>query len=192
MRVIGGKYKRLHIKTIDGQSTRPTTDKVKENIFNGLHDIEGIGLDLFAGSGGLGIEALSRGLDKVIFVDGNFKATKIIKENLNTLNIPNEQFEVYKNDAIRALKAIGKRDIQFDYIFLDPPYRKTLIDQALEKIEAFDLLNVSGTIICEFDKSEKIDTRGFEILKKYEYGLTHVMLLTKGENHDKENSSSSR
>ncbi|MGO2547077.1 16S rRNA (guanine(966)-N(2))-methyltransferase RsmD [Mammaliicoccus vitulinus] len=184
MRVIGGKYKRLHIKTIDGQSTRPTTDKVKENIFNALKDIEGLGLDLFAGSGGLGIEGLSRGLSKVIFVDGNFKATKIIKENLNTLHIPDTQFEVYKNDAIRALKALNKRDIKFDYIFLDPPYKKELINRSLEKIEAFDLLNVNGTIICEFDKSEKIDTGKFEVLKKYEYGLTHVMLLTKGENND--------
>ncbi|WP_281512375.1 16S rRNA (guanine(966)-N(2))-methyltransferase RsmD, partial [Mammaliicoccus vitulinus] len=174
MRVIGGKYKRLHIKTIDGQSTRPTTDKVKENIFNALQDIEGLGLDLFAGSGGLGIEGLSRGLSKVIFVDGNFKATKIIKENLNTLHIPDTQFEVYKNDAIRALKALNKRDIKFDYIFLDPPYKKELINRSLEKIEAFDLLNVNGTIICEFDKSEKIDTGKFEVLKKYEYGLTHV------------------
>ena len=184
MRVIGGKYKRLHIKTIDGQSTRPTTDKVKENIFNGLQDLKGIGLDLFAGSGGLGIEGLSRGLDKVIFVDGNFKATKMIKENLNTLHIPETQYEVYKNDAIRALKALNKRDIKFDYIFLDPPYRKSLIDQSLEKIQAFDLLNVNGTIICEFDKSEDIDTGAFKVLKKYEYGLTHVMLLTKGEDND--------
>jgi len=184
LRVIGGKYKRLHIKTIDGQSTRPTTDKVKENIFNALQDIEGLGLDLFAGSGGLGIEGLSRGLSKVIFVDGNFKATKIIKENLNTLHIPDTQFEVYKNDAIRALKALNKRDIKFDYIFLDPPYKKELINRSLEKIEAFDLLNVNGTIICEFDKSEKIDTGKFEVLKKYEYGLTHVILLTKGENND--------
>jgi len=184
LRVIGGKYKRLHIKTIDGQSTRPTTDKVKENIFNGLQDLEGIGLDLFAGSGGLGIEGLSRGLDKVIFVDGNFKATKMIKENLNTLYIPETQYEVYKNDAIRALKALNKRDIKFDYIFLDPPYRKSLIDQSLEKIQTFDLLNVNGTIICEFDKSEDIDTGAFKVLKKYEYGLTHVMLLTKGEDND--------
>nr|WP_263313675.1 16S rRNA (guanine(966)-N(2))-methyltransferase RsmD [Mammaliicoccus sp. Marseille-Q6498] len=184
LRVIGGKYKRLHIKTIDGQSTRPTTDKVKENIFNSLQSIEGIGLDLFAGSGGLGIEALSRGLSKVIFVDGNFKATKIIKENLKSLHIPEEEYEVYKNDALRSLKALNKRDIKFDYIFLDPPYKKELVNKSLKHIEAFDLLNVNGTIICEFDKSEKIDTCGFELIKKYEYGLTHVMLLTKGENDD--------
>ncbi|MCI8456978.1 MAG: 16S rRNA (guanine(966)-N(2))-methyltransferase RsmD, partial [Mammaliicoccus sciuri] len=106
------------------------------------------------------------------------------KENLNTLYIPETQYEVYKNDAIRALKALNKRDIKFDYIFLDPPYRKSLIDQSLEKIQAFDLLNVNGTIICEFDKSEDIDTGAFKVLKKYEYGLTHVMLLTKGEDND--------
>ena len=136
---------------------------------------------MFAGSGGLGIEALSRGLNKVIF-DGNFKATKMIKENLNLLKIPASEYEVYKNDAIRALKALNKREIQFDYIFLDPPYNKDLINKSLEKIEEFNLLSANGTIVCEFDKSENINTRQFEIFKKYEYGLTHVMLLTKGEN----------
>ncbi|GGI41515.1 methyltransferase [Mammaliicoccus stepanovicii] len=184
LRVIGGKYKRLHIKTIEGQSTRPTTDKVKENIFNRLQDIEGNGLDLFAGSGGLGIEALSRGLHKVIFIDGNFKATKMINQNLNTLKIPQEHYEVYKNDALRALKALSKRKIKFDYIFLDPPYKKDLINKSLEKIAEFDLLNANGTIVCEFDKHENINTYGFDIIKKYEYGLTHVMLLTKGEYDD--------
>ncbi|WP_275589334.1 MULTISPECIES: 16S rRNA (guanine(966)-N(2))-methyltransferase RsmD [unclassified Mammaliicoccus] len=182
LRVIGGKYKRLHINTIEGQSTRPTTDKVKESIFNSLQDVDGLGLDLFAGSGGLGIEALSRGLNKVIFVDGNFKATKMIKENLDLLKIPSSEYEVYKNDAIRALKALNKREIRFDYIFLDPPYNKDLINKSLEKIEEFNLLSANGTIVCEFDKSENINTRQFEIFKKYEYGLTHVMLLTKGEN----------
>lgn len=181
LRVISGKYKSLRLKTIEGQSTRPTSDKVKENIFNSLQDMSGIGLDLFAGSGGLGIEALSRGLNKVVFVDGNFKATKVIKENLNAINADSDQFEVYKNDALRALKAINKRDIKFDYIFLDPPYRKKLIDQSLKRIQDFDLLNENGMIVCEFDKNEKIETLNFNVLKKYEYGLTHVMLLNKGE-----------
>ncbi|TGS90150.1 16S rRNA (guanine(966)-N(2))-methyltransferase RsmD, partial [bacterium M00.F.Ca.ET.177.01.1.1] len=127
MRVISGIHKSKPLESMEGRNTRPTMDKVKEGIFNSLHEVSGIGLDLFAGSGALGIEALSRGMEKVIFVDQNFKAIKIIKANLQHLNI-SDQAEVYKNNADRALKALSKRAMQFDVIFLDPPYDKGLID----------------------------------------------------------------
>ena len=107
MRVISGIHKSKPLESMEGRNTRPTMDKVKEGIFNSLHEVSGIGLDLFAGSGALGIEALSRGMEKVIFVDQNFKAIKIIKANLQHLNI-DEQAEVYKNNADRALKALSK------------------------------------------------------------------------------------
>ena len=110
MRVISGIHKSKPLESIEGRNTRPTMDKVKEGIFNSLHDVSGLGLDLFAGSGALGIEALSRGMDKVIFVDQNFKAVKVIKRNLDHLNIAS-QAEVYKNNAERALKALAKREI---------------------------------------------------------------------------------
>ena len=130
MRVIAGKHKSKALESLEGRNTRPTMDKVKEGIFNSLHNVSGLGLDLFAGSGALGIEGLSRGMDKVIFVDQNFKAIKVIQANLQQLDLT-EQAEVYKNNADRALKALNKRDIQFDYIFLDPPYNKGLIDLSL-------------------------------------------------------------
>ena len=133
MRVISGIHKSKPLESMEGRNTRPTMDKVKEGIFNSLHEVSGIGLDLFAGSGALGIEALSRGMEKVIFVDQNFKAIKIIKANLQHLNI-SDQAEVYKNNADRALKALSKRAMQFDVIFLDPPYDKGLIDEALDGI----------------------------------------------------------
>src|SRR5699024_9680869 len=117
MRVISGIHKSKPLESMEGRNTRPTMDKVKEGIFNSLHEVSGIGLDLFAGSGGMGNEALSRGMEKVIFVDQNFKAIKNIKANLQHLNI-DEQAEVYKNNADRALKALSKREIQFDVIFL--------------------------------------------------------------------------
>ena len=123
MRVIAGKHKSKALESLEGRNTRPTMDKVKEGIFNSLHEVSGLGLDLFAGSGALGIEALSRGMEKVIFVDQNFKAVKVIKANLNQLDLMS-QAEVYKNNADRALKALAKREIQFDIIFLDPPYKK--------------------------------------------------------------------
>ncbi|PTK48128.1 16S rRNA (guanine(966)-N(2))-methyltransferase RsmD, partial [Staphylococcus nepalensis] len=113
MRVISGQHKSKPLESLQGRNTRPTTDKVKESIFNTLHDVSGIGLDLFAGSGALGIEALARGMDEMIFVDQKFKAVKVIKANLNSLDLM-KQAEVYKNNADRALKALAKRDIQFD------------------------------------------------------------------------------
>lgn len=183
MRVIAGQHKSKALESLEGRNTRPTMDKVKEGIFNSLHEVSGIGLDLFAGSGGLGIEALSRGMDEMIFVDQNFKAVKVIKTNLRNLDLM-KQSEVYKNNADRALKALSKRDIQFDIIFLDPPYEKGLIDDALAKIEEFNLLKKSGIIVCEFNHKEKIDTKSFSIIKRYHYGLTDTMLLEKGESDD--------
>lgn len=183
MRVIAGKHKSKPLESLEGRNTRPTMDKVKEGIFNSLHEVYGLGLDLFAGSGALGIEALSRGMDKVIFVDQNFKAVKVIQANLKQLNL-DEQSEVYKNNADRALKAINKRDIQFDFIFLDPPYNKGLIDKALDQISKFNLLKEHGIIICEFSNQEKINTYDFEVIKQYHYGLTDTLLLKKGEHND--------
>lgn len=183
MRVIAGIHKSKQLHTLEGRNTRPTMDKVKEGIFNSLHDIHGIGLDLFAGSGGLGIEALSRGMDKMIFVDQNYGAIKIIRQNINKLGLE-AQTEVYKNSADRALKALSKRDIQFDVIFLDPPYDKGLIDKALEQIKAFDLLKNNGIIVCEFSHRESIKINGFKEIKRYHYGLTDTCLLEKGDSHD--------
>lgn len=180
MRVIAGKHKSKVLESLEGRNTRPTMDKVKEGIFNSLQEVHGLGLDLFAGSGALGIEALSRGMEKVIFVDQNFKAVKVIQANLKQLDL-RDQSEVYKNNADRALKALNKREIQFDYIFLDPPYNKGLIDKALEQIAEFNLLKENGIIICEFSNHEQINTNGFKVIKQYHYGFTDTLLLEKGE-----------
>ena len=180
MRVIAGKHKSKVLESLEGRNTRPTMDKVKEGIFNSLQEVHGLGLDLFAGSGALGIEALSRGMEKVIFVDQNFKAVKVIQANLKQLDL-RDQSEVYKNNADRALKALNKREIQFDYIFLDPPYNKGLIDKALEQIAEFNLLKENGIIICEFSNHAQITTNGFKVIKQDHYGLTDTLLLEKGE-----------
>lgn len=180
MRVIAGKHKSKALQSLEGRNTRPTMDKVKEGIFNSLYDIDGLGLDLFAGSGALGIEALSRGMDKVIFVDQNFKAVQVINANLKQLDLIS-QAEVYKNNADRALKALAKREIQFDVIFLDPPYNKGLIDKALEQISQFNLLKENGIIVCEFSNHEDIKYQPFKLIKRYHYGLTDTLLLEKGE-----------
>lgn len=150
MRVISGTCKGRPLKAVPGNQTRPTTDKIKETMFNviGPYFTGGIGLDLFAGSGGLGIEALSRGLDKVIFVDRDMKAIQTIKANILLCGL-NEKTEVYRNDAERALKAVIKRGLQFNCIFLDPPYEKQKLLSLLQIIDENALLSDDGTIICE-------------------------------------------
>lgn len=174
MRVIAGKYKKKQINAAKGMTSRPTTDKIKENIFNILGPLEGRGLDLFAGSGGLGIEAVSRGIDHMIFIDGSYDAVKAIKSNL--LNI-DETTEVYRNDAFRALKALSKRDIQFDIIFLDPPYHKGLIDKAIEKINEYHLLSSSGVILCECGKDENFNSSPYIVTKEEIYGTIKITVL---------------
>lgn len=174
MRVIGGKYKRFQLTAPKGVTSRPTTDKIKETMFNILGPMNGIGLDLFAGSGGLGVEAISRGLSTVIFVDGSFESIQMIKKNTSFLD---EEVEIYKNDYKRALKALNKRDIQFNMIFLDPPYQKNIVNEALPMIKEFDLLAEDGQILIECEKNERIDTLDYEVIKNETCGITKLIIL---------------
>lgn len=180
MRVISGIHKGRSILAVPGKSTRPTTDKVKESIFNLIgrpYFDGGIGLDLYAGTGGLGIEALSRGLDKMIFVDQNRKAFDIIKQNLEALHLL-DRSEVYKNDADRALKAIIKRELSFDLIFLDPPYAEQKIGAQLGLIQQYHLLKHNGTVVVETGNSitlpEKVGE--IELVKHHQYGETEIRI----------------
>ncbi len=121
MRVVSGSAKGRPLKAVPGTGTRPTTDKVKEALFSmiGPYFEGGTALDLFAGSGGLGIEALSRGMDKAVFVDLEPKSIEVIRMNLTATKLEN-QAAIYRNDAGRALKALAKRSTTFDLVFLDP------------------------------------------------------------------------
>lgn len=179
MRVVSGTKKGKILKAVPGSSTRPTTDKVKEAIFNiiGPYFDGGLGLDLFAGSGGLGIEVLSRGADKVIFVDRDGMAIQTIHENIRICGFE-DQAEVYRNDAERALKAILKRELAFDYIFLDPPYRKQQLLKLLEVIDEKDLLTKEGTVLCEHSSDVKLpDSVGRLIQRKHEnYGIISISI----------------
>lgn len=184
MRVISGSRKGIYLKAVPGNQTRPTTDKVKESIFNivGPYFNGGVGLDLFAGSGGLGIEAISRGLEKVIFVDRDFKAIQTIKSNIQTCGF--EDFsEVYRNESERALKAIVKRGVTFDAIFLDPPYKKQRLVELLEIMNAEKLLNDNGFILCEHDSELLMPERVGSFLKKRSesYGIIGLSIYTLGD-----------
>ncbi len=153
MRIIAGERKGFLLKSVPGSATRPTADKVKEAIFNmiGPYFEGGIGLDLYAGSGSLGLEALSRGLAKVIFVDRSHQAVQTILFNLKRLKY-SENAEVYRNHAKEALRALKKRKIQFSYIFLDPPYNKKTITNDIEAILTYQLLHKNGFITVEHSR----------------------------------------
>ncbi|WLV26004.1 16S rRNA (guanine(966)-N(2))-methyltransferase RsmD [Aciduricibacillus chroicocephali] len=172
MRVIAGEMKGRRLDAVPGSATRPTTDKIKESIFQimGPYFDGGICLDLFAGSGSLGIEALSRGMDEAIFVDKNPKAVQVIKQNLQTLKIE-EHAEVFRADAFRALQAIAKRGLKFKLILLDPPYGKVDYCKLIEVIEASSLLDDGGIIYAEHEPGEKVpeSTSTLHITKQTDY-----------------------
>ncbi|WP_223595972.1 16S rRNA (guanine(966)-N(2))-methyltransferase RsmD [Neobacillus bataviensis] len=182
MRVVSGSCKGRPLKAVPGNSTRPTTDKVKEAIFNmiGPYFDGGMGLDLFAGSGGLGLEALSRGLDKVIFIDRESKAIQVIHENIKACKFE-EKAEVFRNDAERAIKALIKREISFDYIFLDPPYKKQQLVSLMEKMDEQELVKTNGIIICEhsFDVELPRNVGRFTQIKHEKYGIIAVTIYSR-------------
>lgn len=180
MRVVAGSAKGKSLKAVPGMNTRPTTDKVKESIFNiiGPYFTGGTVLDLFAGTGSLGIEALSRGMTKAIFVDQDKLSIETIHKNLENTKL--QQFaEVYKNDYERALKALVKREMSFDLIFLDPPYRLKVMNKIIQHIREYHLITEQGIIVTEHDAKYDFThlLEGFAIQKQVTYGDTGITIL---------------
>ena len=174
MRIVSGKARGRKLKEISGNAIMPTSDLVKESVFNIIQfDVEGRGvLDLFAGTGQLGIEALSRGAKSVEFVDSNPAAIKIIKDNLVLCGF-SDAAAVHMRDAIKYLQSKGA----FDLIFIDPPYDSQLLAEAMASIVKFDKLNHNGIIICEtsVDKATPIVSPPYCLHKEYRYGGVKVI-----------------
>ena len=174
MRVIAGKYKRTPIKTLDGEDiTRPTRDFVKEALFTTISiNNETVFLDLFAGSGAIGIEALSRGAKDVIFNDSNPKAVKIINQNLDKIH---ETRTVYNLDYIDCLKKVC--ELKFDYIYVDPPYAFLDYEEIFFYLNKYDLLNKQGIIIFEVKKDTMLKERYFNLVnyKEKKYGINKLL-----------------
>ncbi len=173
MHIISGKYKGKKLKGFDIDGTRPTMDRVKESVFAMIQGVlpGSKVLDLFSGSGALGIEAISNGASKGVLVDNNSISVKTIKENIKNME---DDIEVLNMDYKKFLK---ETEDKFDIIFLDPPYRKGLMGKAIRIIEERDLLNEGGIIVCEYEVND------FEcnlpLWKEKSYGLKKVKIFKK-------------
>ena len=157
MRVIGGTAKGRRLKAPRGRAVRPTADRVKESLINILpHDFSGARvLDVFAGSGNLSIEALSRGAAHAVLIDASERAGAMIRDNLRQLGLA-PQSEIWMAPASRALKALARRNDSFDYIFVDPPYNHGLAGRSLALIGRCDLLRPGGTLVIEHSSRETV------------------------------------
>ena len=177
MRINSGKYKGRVIEGFTLEGTRPTMERVKESLFAMLQNKidSSIVLDLFAGSGNLGIEALSEGASYAYFVDNNKKAIKTIENNLKKLNINNAT--IILDDYQKALKKIDKK---IDIVFLDPPYKTNYIETSINEIEKNNILNIDGLIVCESDTIDKIIfPEKYQVVKEKKYGDKFIVIIKK-------------
>ena len=180
MRIISGRFKGRVIQMPKG--IRPTSDKVREALFDILKaHIKGASfLDLYCGSGAVGIEAFSRGAERISFVDNNFKCIATLKKNLQSLEILDLSIiDIYKMDALRSLTALEKSSMSFDIVFLDPPYYKNLAKNTLRAISNCDILARNAIVVLELYKKEKLPEKA-RSLKKFrtsKYGDTKLVFF---------------
>lgn len=177
MRIISGKYKGRVIDGYDIEGTRPTQDRVKESLFAMIQEdiVDAVCLDLFAGTGNLGIEALSNGASSCYFVDNNQKCIDVLKKNLR--NIDSSFYHLFCLDYNNALNQLIENNIKFDIIFLDPPYHLDCLDEILNKIEKYDLLNSDGIVICEYEfENFQGNYSGLELEKNKKYGYKNIRI----------------
>ena len=180
MKIISGKYKGRVLEGFDIAGTRPTMDRVKESLFAMIQSYleDATVLDLFAGSGNLGIEALSEGAKEIYLVDKNNKACQVIKRNVNKIGV--EVSDIFCGDYKSALKKYQEQSIKFDIIFLDPPYQTDLVKKSIEIIEKYELLSKNGIIVAESNTLDKIIySDKLEIVKSKKYGDKVVAILKK-------------
>ncbi len=179
MRVITGSARGVRLKTPEGLKTRPTADRVKEALFSAIQfEVQGSRfLDLFAGTGQMGIEALSRGAQFAVFVDEWKNACSLVKENLRLTKL-SDKARIVNLDYLSYLKTCKET---FDIVFLDPPYAEIFLENALNKISEIDILSDRGIIICERPAEKQLDLEisGLQRCKDYKYGKTWITIYRK-------------
>ena len=176
MKVISGILKGRNIKGYDIVGTRPTMDRVKESLFAMIQDDirDSMVLDLFAGSGSLGIEAISNGAEYSYFVDNNIEVIKVLNENISNFNIKNKS-KVLHMDYNKALKYFKENNIKFDIIFIDPPYDYKVIDKVIRKITEFDILNDDALVIIEY-KNKFSEITNLSLYKEKKYADKYISI----------------
>ena len=182
MRVIAGSAKRLQLKTIEGIDTRPTTDRIKETLFNMISSrlADSNFLDLFSGSGAIGIEALSRGAAYAVFVEQSKKAMECIKYNLKYTKLENKA-DIFETDVLNALSRMEGHK-KFDYIFMDPPYNQLYEKRVLEYLSNSTLLSDDGIIIVEASLETEfsyVNELGYSIIKEKIYKTNKHVFMEK-------------
>lgn len=181
MRIIGGKARGTKLYTLEGKTTRPTLDRVKESIFNIIQNdiLDSVFLDLFSGSGAIGLEAISRGAKKAILCDKSKDAINIIRKNIEKTHFL-EQAEVYNLDFEQCLKKLKEN---IDIIYIDPPYQTNYIQKSLEILQSSHFITEKTKIILETDDEERIQNEiknlKFEMTDKRKYGIAHIIFSQK-------------
>jgi len=187
MRIIGGRSKGRVLTSPKGQAIRPTSDRVKESIFNALQDkMAGkVVLDLFAGTGNLGIEALSRGAKKVIFVEKERQALGLIQRNLTQFGLE-ERSEILPRDVKRAIGILKQRGECFDLILMDPPYEKGLIRKTLLELNSQQIYHKDSILVIEHNRREPLPhiLEGWNLIRQRRMGDTVITFLTPQEDRD--------
>lgn len=174
VRVISGSARGLKLNKPGDDRVRPTTDRVKESMFNIVQDwvYDSQVLDLFAGSGALGIEALSRGASQAVFCDNSLDSIKIIKSNIEKAKVV-DRSQIVSGDFKRCLRDMEAKNQSFDMIFVDPPYYKGLFEEVLDTIRSCKILKKDGIVIVEHDAKRPIgQVEGLEVYKEKKYGIT--------------------
>ena len=185
MRVIAGSARRLLLKTVEGMDTRPTTDRIKETLFNMLQpDIPGCSfLDLFSGSGAIGIEALSRGAKLAVMIENNPKALECIRENLARTKLE-DRVLVMGNDVITSLRRLEGHNYRFDVVFMDPPYNHGWEKLVLEYLSSSPMVREDTLIVIEASKETEFDwlkSCGYHLIKNKEYKTNKHVFVGRGE-----------
>ena len=178
MRIIAGKYRSIKLSTLEGLSTRPTLDQVKEAIFNSLggYLVDMNILDVFGGSGALSLEAISRGARHSTILDSNFAAIEIIKKNASSLGVE-EQLTIIHGTYNSILKKLIKE--KYDIVFLDPPFRMKVIDELCIFLMENDMIAIGGYIVCEYPKEDIVqkDYDGYRIKLCRRYASSEILIL---------------
>ena len=191
MRIIGGEFRSRLIAMPKGVDIRPTQDKVRQAIFNLLADVNGKRvLELFAGSGAFGIEAISRGASYAAFVDNNFRCTETIRANLESLRINAAYYDIIRANALSVFPRLVKDEDKFDLVFIDPPYYLGMAKKCLINIDSYDILAPNSLVVVEHSKKDILGTDFKSIIsvKERKYGDTVITIFRKVANEEEKNS----